>query len=68
MCNFYYGKESKLLVSKKKTLPLNNNKEISFTHLEIISRRSKKKIFIKEIDNLPKLMRKKIDLDLKNIK
>ena len=67
VCNFYYGKESKLLVSKKKTLPLNNNKEISFTHLEIISRRSKKKISIKEIDNLPKLLRKQIDLDLKNI-
>ena len=67
MCNFYYGKESKLLVSKKKTLSLNNNKEISFTHLEIISRRSKKKISIKEIDNLPKLLRKQIDLDLKNI-
>ena len=68
MCNFYYGKESKLLVSKKKTLPLNDNKEISFDHLEIISRRSKKKISIKEIDNLPKLLRKQINLDLKNIK
>ena len=66
-CNFYYGNESKLLVSKKKTLPLNNNKEISFAHLEIISRGSKKKISIKEIDNLPKLIRKQIDLDLKNI-
>ena len=66
-CNFYYGNESKLLVSKKKTLSLNNNKEISFAHLEIISRRSKKKISIKEIDNLPKLLRKQIDLDLKNI-
>ena len=67
VCNFYYGKESKLLVSKKKTLSLNNNKEISFAHLEIISRGSKKKISIKEIDNLPKLLRKQIDLDLKNI-
>ena len=67
VCNFYYGNESKLLVSKKKTLPLNNNKEISFAHLEIISRRSKKKISIKEIDNLPKLLKKQIDLDLKNI-
>ena len=68
MCNFYYGKESKLLVSKKKTLPLNDNKEISFDHLEIISRRSKKKISIKEINSLPKLLRKQINLDLKNIK
>jgi len=66
-CNFYYGKESKLLVSKKKTLPLNNNKEISFDHLEIISRQSKKKISIKEINNLPKLLSKQINLDLKNI-
>ena len=67
VCNFYYGNESKLLVSKKKTLPLNNNKEISFDHLEIISRRSKKKISIKEINNLPKLLSKQINLDLKNI-
>ena len=67
VCNFYYGKESKLLVSKKKTLPLNNNKEISFDHLEIISRQSKKKISIKEINNLPKLLSKQINLDLKNI-
>ena len=67
VCNFYYGNESKLLVSKKKTLPLNNNKEISFDHVEIISRRSKKKISIKEINNLPKLLSKQINLDLKNI-
>ena len=68
VCNFYYGKESKLLVRKKKTLSLNDNKEISFDHLEIISRQSKKKISIKEINGLPRLLRKKINLDLKNIK
>ena len=68
VCNFYYGKESKLLISKKKTLPLNNNKEISFDHLEIISRQSKKKISIKKINNLPKLLKKQISIDLKNIK
>ena len=67
VCNFYYGKESKLLVSKKKSIPLNENKEISFDHLEIISRRSKKKISIKKINSLPKLLRKQINLDLKNI-
>ena len=66
-CNFYYGKESKLLLSKKKTLPLNYNKEISFDHIEIISRQSKKKISIKKINNLPSLLKKKIKLDLKNI-
>ena len=44
VCNFYYGKKSKLLVKKKKTLPLSGNKEISFDHIEIISRKSKKRI------------------------
>ena len=42
VCNFYYGKESKLLVIKKKAFPLNNNIEISFDHLEIISRKTKR--------------------------
>jgi dihydropteroate synthase len=68
VCNFYYGKESKLLVLKKKTLPLNDNKEISFDHVEIISRQSKKKISIKKINSLPKLLRKQINLDLEIIK
>ena len=67
VCNFYYGKESKLLVSKKKTLSLNNNKEISFDSFRNNFKTIKKKNFIKEIDNLPKLLRKQIDLDLKNI-
>ena len=66
-CNFYYGKESRLLVKQKKALPLNNNNEISFDYIEIISRQSNKKIPIKKIKNLPKLLRKKIILDLKNI-
>ena len=43
VCNFYYGNQSKFLVSKKKSLPLNGNKEISFDCLEIITRKSKKK-------------------------
>ena len=67
VCNFYYGEESKLLVHKKKTLPLNGNNEISFDHLEILSRQSKKKISIKKINSLTKLLRKQINLDLKNI-
>ncbi|MDA9650384.1 dihydropteroate synthase [Candidatus Pelagibacter sp.] len=68
VCNFYYGKESKLLVSKKKTLPLNSNNEISFDHFEILSRKSKKKFPIKKINSLPKLLRKQINLDLKNVR
>ena len=44
VCNFYYGLKSKLLVKKKKTLPLHNNSEISFDKIEIITRNSKKLI------------------------
>ena len=66
-CNFYYGKNSKNLVDKKKSLPLNGNKEISFDYVEIISRQSKKKISIKKIKNLPKLLKEQINLDLKSI-
>jgi dihydropteroate synthase len=68
VCNFYYGKESKILVDKKKTIPLNNNREISFDHIEIISRKSKKKISIKKISSLPKQLKKQVNLDLKKIK
>ena len=46
-CNFYYGNESKLLVNKKKSIPLNGNKNISFDQIEIISRTLKKKNFYK---------------------
>jgi dihydropteroate synthase len=67
VCNFYYGNKSKFLVNKKATLPLNGNKEISFDHIEIISRNSKRKISIKELNSLPKLLKKKISLDLKKI-
>ena len=67
VCNFYYGNKSKYLVKKKKSLPLNNNKELSFDHIEIISRKSKKKIPIKEIKSLPKQLRKKVNFDLKKI-
>ena len=51
-CNFYYGNESKLLVNKKKSIPLNGNKNISFDQIEIISRVSKRKISIKDINSL----------------
>ena len=67
VCNFYYGRESKILVGKKKSLPLNGNKEISFDQIEIISRKSKKKFSITKLNNLPKFLKKKISLDIKNI-
>ncbi len=66
-CNFYYGNESKILVRKKKSLPLNGNKEISFNFIEIISRKSKRKISIKSLNKLPKLLKKQITFDLKII-
>jgi dihydropteroate synthase len=66
-CNFYYGNQSKILVKQKKTLPLHSNKNISFDQIEIISRKSKKKVAINRLDSLPKLLKKKIILDLKKI-
>ena len=66
-CNFYYGQQSKKLVKKKKSLPLNNIKEISFDQIEIITRKSKKKISIYQVKKLPRQLRKKIYFDLKKI-
>jgi dihydropteroate synthase len=66
-CNFYYGKESKILLRKKETLPLNGLQEISFDCIEIFTRKSKKKIFIKDVKKLSKSLQKKIIFDLKKI-
>ena len=68
LCNFYYGHSSKKLVNKNKTIPLNGIKEISFDQIEIITRNSKKKLFVNQIKYLPKLIRRKINSDLKKIK
>ena len=67
-CNFYYGNQSKRLVDKKKSIPLHQIKEISFDHIEIITRKSKKKISINQIKYLPNDLKKKIYLDIKKIK
>ena len=67
VCNFAYGKSSIKLVKEKKNLSLNGNKEFSFSQIEIITRDSKKKINLKEIKKLPKLLREKIDKDLRII-
>ena len=66
-CNFYYGSESKLLVKQKKTIPLNGNSEISFDKIEIISRKSQKRVSLKKINSLPKHFRNLIKKDLKLI-
>ena len=67
-CNFYYGNESRLLVNSNKSIPLNGNRNISFDHIEIISRTSKKKISIKKINSLAKPLKKLIKIDLKIIR
>ena len=68
VCNLYYGNSSKKLVNRSKTIPLNGIKEISFDQIEIITRNSKKKIFVNQIKYLPKLIKRKINSDLKKIK
>ncbi len=67
-CNFYFGKQSKNLVNLKKSIPLHQIKEISFDHVEIITRKSKKKISIHQIKYLPKNLKKKINLDIRRIR
>ena len=67
-CNFYVGNQSKNLVNKKRAIPLHQIKEISFDHIEIITRKSKKKISINQIKYLPNDLKKKIYLDIKKIK
>ena len=66
-CNFYYGDLSKKLIKKKKTLPLNGNNLISFDTIELISRKSKKRFLINNLNSLPELIRKQVILDLKKI-
>jgi dihydropteroate synthase len=68
VCNFAYGKTSINLVNKKKNIPLNGNKELSFGQIEIITRDSKKIIDLKDIKKLPKSLSEKIGKDLKIIK
>ena len=67
VCNFAYGKSSIKLVREKKNISLNGNPKISFDHIEILSRNSKKKIHIKDIKKLSKFFKVKIKNDLKKI-
>jgi len=66
-CNFVYGKSSIKSVNQRKNLPLNGDKKISFSQIEIISRNSKKIIDIKNIKKLPKLLKEQINKDIKVI-
>mgnify|MGYP001462909700 CR=1 FL=1 len=66
-CNFYYGSDSKKKIIQKISLPLNGNNLISFDCIELITRKSKKIISLNEINKLPKNIKKKVLIDLKNI-
>ena len=67
VCNFAYGKSSIELVRKKKNLPLNGNKKISFGQIEILTRTSIEIIDLKDIKKLPKSLKEKINKDIKII-
>jgi dihydropteroate synthase len=64
VCNFTYGRPSIKLVNKKKNLPLNGNKELSFSQIEIITRDSIKMIDIKDIKKLSKSLRDKVEKNI----
>ena len=64
-CNFYYGSISKEKIKKKLSLPLNGNNLLSFDSIEIITRKYKKKIHIKEIKNQNINLKNKIKKDIK---
>jgi len=66
-CNFYYGSNSKKKINQKISLPLNGNNLISFDCVELITRKSIRTININKINKLPKNVKKKVFLDLKNI-
>ena len=66
-CNFYFAKNSKEKIKKKLSFALGGNKSISFDCIELISRTSKKKVNIKNINKLPFNIKKKVLVDLKNI-
>ena len=63
-CNFYYGSISKEKIKKKLSLPLNGNDLISFDNIEIITKKNKKKIHIKEIENQNIKIKNKIKQDI----
>ncbi len=66
-CNFYYGSISKEKISKKLSLPLNGNNLVSFDNIEIINRKDKKKIHIREIKNQNINIKNKIKQDINTI-
>tara|TARA_B100000575_G_scaffold293873_1_gene306803 strand:+ start:2844 stop:3902 length:1059 start_codon:yes stop_codon:yes gene_type:complete len=70
-CNFFYGSNSKRLIKKKSTLPLNGDNSISFSQIEIFAKDnnkvSSKIININNIHKLPLNIKKKVSKDIKKI-
>ena len=66
-CNFYFGKNSISKIQKKKSLPLNGNRLVSFDSIEIISRKGSKILGILDVKLLPKKVKYKVQQDLKKI-
>ena len=66
-CNFYYGSASKEKIKKKLSLPLNGNNLLSFDSIEIINKKSKKKIHIRDINKQSNKIKKKIKKDIQLI-
>ncbi len=66
-CNFYFGQTSKEKVKKKNSLPLNGDSSISFDMIELITRKSSRKLRIFEIKKIKGKIKNKILSDLKKI-
>ncbi len=70
-CNFFYGSTSNELLKRRLSLPLCGDKSISFNQIEIFTRNKKKVnskiIDIQNINKLPKLIKKKVNQDIKKI-
>ena len=64
-CNFYFGQISKEKVKKKVSIPLHGNNLISFDTVEVLSRKSFKKVKIDKIKNLKGKIKKKVLKDLR---
>ena len=67
-CNFYFGQNSIEKIKKKQSIPLHGNKLISFDTVEILTRKTKKKISIKKIKELKGKIKKKLLFDINQIK
>ena len=70
-CNFHYGKNARLLIKKKKALPLCGNKNIAFDKIEVFTRSknrvNSKIINFKKINKLNNSSKKVVLNDLKKI-